>query len=321
MAKGNMREGNPEHISNLRDRLMQVANEIDTIKNSFSKSTEDLSRIQNMLDVGGLEEISGIIENFESKLSEAEKEREEATQGARRYGEELEKEKERLVKLWDAYKNQEEELSTTEKKLAEYEDRARMAEASKKQLEEDLNARIETLNKKLGENEEKVNQFDSYKQRYEEFDEIRNRLEEEVNSLKDGIKNRDVTIDSMQKQIEGLKETEKYAEYKDRFEELSGQYEKEKERLTKLYHLYEETEAECNHLRDQMKGWQSWYDSNKDIFNRLFSAAPPVGKTPAPPKREKTPEPPSPEVEVQQPGETVETETKNNKKKRGLFRK
>ena len=316
-----MREGNPEHISNLRDRLMQVANEIDTIKNSFSKSTEDLSRIQNMLDVGGLEEISGIIENFESKLSEAEKEREEATQGARRYGEELEKEKERLVKLWDAYKNQEEELSTTEKKLAEYEDRARMAEASKKQLEEDLNARIETLNKKLGENEEKVNQFDSYKQRYEEFDEIRNRLEEEVNSLKDGIKNRDVTIDSMQKQIEGLKETEKYAEYKDRFEELSGQYEKEKERLTKLYHLYEETEAECNHLRDQMKGWQSWYDSNKDIFNRLFSAAPPVGKTPAPPKREKTPEPASPEVEVQQPGETVEAETKNNKKKRGLFRK
>jgi chromosome segregation ATPase len=320
MAKGNMREGNPEHISNLRDRLMQVANEIDTIKNSFSKSTEDLSRIQNMLDVGGLEEISGIIENFESKLSEAEKEREEATQGARRYGEELEKEKERLVKLWDAYKNQEEELSTTEKKLAEYEDRARMAEASKEQLEQDLNARIETLNKKLQENEEKVNQFDSYKQRYEEFDGIRNTLEEEINSLKDGIKNRDVTIDSMQKQVEGLKEYEKYAEYKDQFEELTGKYEKEKERLTKLYHLYEETEAECNHLREQMTGWQSWYDSNKDIFNRLFSAAPPVGKTPAPPKSEKISEPPSPEIEVQ-PEETVETETKNNKKKKGLFRK
>jgi chromosome segregation ATPase len=320
MAKENMREGNPEHISNLRDRLTQVANEIDTIKNSFSKSTEDLSRIQNMLDIGGLEEINGIIENFESKLSEAEKEREEAAQGARRYGEELEKEKERLVKLWDAYKNQEEELSTSEKKLAEYEERARMAEVSKKQLEEDFNARIETINKKLEVNEEKINQFDSYKQRCEEFDGIRNKLEEEINVLKGEIKNRDDTIDSMQKQIEGLKEYEKYSEYKDQFEELSGQYEKEKERLTKLYHLYEETEAECNHLREQMTGWQSWYDSNKDIFNRLFSAGPPVGKTPAPSKREKPPEPPSSEVEVQ-PEETVETETKNNKKKKGLFRK
>ena len=154
--------------------------------------------------------------------------------------------------------------------------------------------------------------------RCEEFDEIRNRLEEEANSFKDEIKNRDVTIDSMQKQIEGLKESEKYAEYKDRFEELSGQYEKEKERLTKLYHLYEETEAECNHLREQMNGWQSWYDSNKDIFNRLFSAAPPVGKTPAPPKREKTPEPPSTEV---QPEEIVETEKTSEKKKKRLFRK
>ena len=64
---------------------------------------------------------------------------------------------------------------------------------------------------------------------------------------------------------------------KDKFDDLSNQYEKEKERLTKLYKLYEETESECNKLKDETKGWQKWFDSNKDIFDRLFSASPPIG--------------------------------------------
>ena len=80
----------------------------------------------------------------------------EAADGAKKYSEELEKEKERLIKLWDAYKNQEEELSATEKKISEYEDRVRNAEVSKKQLEDDLTARIDTLTKRLEENEGKV---------------------------------------------------------------------------------------------------------------------------------------------------------------------
>ena len=81
------------------------------------------------------------------KIAEAEKKRREAAEGAKKYSEELEKEKERLIKLWDAYKNQEEELSTYRKEITEYEERIRIAEASKKQLEDDLTARINTLAK------------------------------------------------------------------------------------------------------------------------------------------------------------------------------
>ena len=89
MTEENKEEGNVEHVSSIKERLQHAASEIDTIKNSFSKSTEDLSRIQNMLNVGGLEEISGVIEQFEGQLSEAEEKREEATEGARKYSEEL----------------------------------------------------------------------------------------------------------------------------------------------------------------------------------------------------------------------------------------
>ena len=74
-----------------------------------------------------------MIQNFEDRLSNAERLRDEAAEGARKYSEELEKEKERLVKLWDAYKNQEEELSSQEKKALELEEKLRSSEQAKRQ--------------------------------------------------------------------------------------------------------------------------------------------------------------------------------------------
>ncbi len=271
MTEENMKEGNVEQVGSIKERLQHVASEIDTIKNSFSKSTEDLSRVQNMLNVGGLEEISGVIEQFEGRLTEAEKKREEAAEGAKKYSEELEKEKERLIKLWDAYKNQEEELSSTEKRILEYEERARMAEVSKKQLEDDLTARMNTLTQKLEENEGKANQFDEYKQRCEEFDGIRNCLEEEKRDLNGQINKKDMTINSLQQKIEKLKTHESYAQYKEKYDEISAEYEKEKERLTKLYQLYEETDTECKRLKEENAKWSDWYNSKMSIFNQLFT--------------------------------------------------
>jgi len=300
-----------EHIGSLKERLQHVANEIDTVKDSFSKSTEELTKIKSMLDIGSLDEISGIIESFEGRLSEIDKQREDASHGAKKYSEELEKEKERLIKLWDAYKNQEEELSTTEKKLSEYEERTRVAESSKKQLEDDLTNRINTLTQKINEDEEKVKQFDEYKQRCDEFDGIRNRLEGGLNSLKNEINVKDDTIATLQKQAGEWKDKESYEEYKTKFEEVTRQYEKEKERLTKLYQLYEETENEYKRLRGEVKGWQDWFDSNKEIFDRLFSGAPPSTPTTEPPKEM----PVEPVTPSEEPVEEKPSEPKAKRKK------
>ena len=75
---------------------------------------------------------------------------------------------------------------------------------------------------------------------------------------------------------------ENYAEYKEKYEGMAAEYEKEKERLTKLYQLYEETDSECKRLNKEKKNWQNWYDSNKEVFTKLFSTAPPVGSTETP---------------------------------------
>jgi chromosome segregation ATPase len=275
MVREDMKSGETKHISSIKERLRNVADEIDTIKDSFSKNTQDLTKIQSMLDIGNLEEISGVIENFESRISEMEKKREEAVEGAKRYSEELEKEKERLIKLWDAYKNQEEELSNTEKRIAESENKMKETEASKRELESDLTARINTLNVKLEENENNARKFDEYKNKCDEFDGVRDQLESEVHGLKNELDVKDQTINSMQKQVDELEGCKEYAEYKDKFDDLSVQYEKEKERLTKLYHLYEETEAECKNLKEEVKNWENWFDSNREIFDRLFSMSPP----------------------------------------------
>lgn len=305
MTDGNKMLKNVGDIDSLKDKLQMVTSEIDTIKNSFAKGAEDLARLQNMLDLGNLEQISTMIERYEGQVAEAERQRMEAAEGARKYSEELEKEKERLIKLWDAYKNQEEELSSTERRIAEYEERANMAESSKKQLEEDLTARINLLTQRLDENEDKVQKFDEYKSRVEDFDNVRNRLEGEIHALKEQINARDTNITELEKQVCELKEYEKTSEFKEKYEDLTAEYEKEKDRLTKLYQLYEETDGECKRLKEENHNWQRWFNSNKEIFDKLFSAAPtyketitpnnqPAPQTTNPPNNQQPNNPPNP---------------------------
>ncbi|HMA83136.1 MAG TPA: hypothetical protein VKP59_02795 [Candidatus Thermoplasmatota archaeon] len=275
MSEENMFAGANPEVDTLEERLRQAATEIDHLTDSFNKTTENLSRIKNMLDVDALNEITSTIQKFEGQLSEIEKQREEAYQGAQKYSEELEKEKERLIKLWDAYKKQEEELSTAEGKLQEYEDRMHTAEQEKQDLEEDYTARIETLNQKVNEQKDAAEKLDEYQQRINDFSAMRNNLESQNQDLKQEISEQKDTINSLQNSVDEYKKYEKYADYKDKYEDVNKAYEKEKDRLTKLYHLYEETEHEVTHLRKQNKKWEQWFNSNKEIFDKLFSGGPP----------------------------------------------
>ena len=99
-----------DHTNIFVERLNRASNELDTLKTSFSKGMEELARVQNLLSLEGVDSISTMMKQFEDRISEAEIKRREAADGARRFSAELEKEKERLIKLWEAYKNQEEDF-------------------------------------------------------------------------------------------------------------------------------------------------------------------------------------------------------------------
>jgi cingulin-like protein 1 len=284
MAEENKIKANYENLDSLKEKLVAVTSEIDAIKSSFAKSTEDLSKIQGMLSVGHIEDISGVIEKYEGRVAEAEKKRAEAADSSKKYSEELEKEKERLIKLWDAYKNQEEELSKTERKFVEYEDRVKTAEATQKQMQDDYTARIRTLEQKVAENEDKAQHFEDYRQKCEEFDTIRNNLETDLYNLKEENTRKENEINQLNEKLCKAREMENYVEYKEKYEEVSAEYEREKERLTKLYQLYEETDNECKRLKEENANWQKWYNEKMDMFNRLFSATPPTVATPVTPE-------------------------------------
>jgi chromosome segregation ATPase len=335
MSEEDMFTGSVQEVGSFEERLRQVASEIDSIKNSFTKGTEDLSRIKNMLDFDAFKNITTAIQKFEGQLSEIERQREEAFQGAKKYSAELEKEKERLIKLWDAYKKQEEELSKTEARIQEFEERARTAETAKEQLEQDYTSRISTLQQKIEAMENDTGRLEEYQKQMNEYAQLNESLTQENRKIQMDLQTYKTNIDQLQQQIGKYKDYEQYVQYKDKYNDVNQSYEKEKERLTKLYHLYEETEHECKRLKQENEQWQNWFNSNKDIFDRLFSAAPPATpKTLFQPKQQTTPQPSS-DTHVQQPvTQTNQTQNKTavspaqspqppekKKKKLTIFRK
>jgi len=301
-----------ENKVSFMDRLNQASTEIDTIKSSFSKNMEDLAKIQGMLGQDGVDNISTMIQDFEDRLSESERRREEAAEGTQRYSEELEKEKERLVKLWDAYKNQEEELANQEKKATEVEDKLREVEESRRQFEEDANTRIATLIQKSEDREQDMQQLEELRQKTIDFESIKNQMDGEVNSLKTDISAKEETINLLNAKIDELKKFEEDAEFKTKFEEVSAEFEKEKDRLTKLFRLYEETEAENRTLNEEVKEWKNWFDSNEAVFTNLFSSMDQL-------KKNIHHEPTPVETEPENPEMPVEPE-QEKKPKRGRLR-
>lgn len=267
------------------ERLQQASTELDSIKSSFSKGMEDLAKIQSMLNLDGLNKMDSMIRSFEDRLSEAERRREEAIEGARRYSVELEKEKDRLVKLWDAYKNQEESLSMQERHVTELEEKLRDTEQARMQFEQDATDRIQTLTQKLEEKEHGIQEVEELRQQVMKFENIRTQLEANVDRIRGDLVAKDEVIRSLEKQVEEFRGFEQFADFKTKFEEVSAEFEKEKERLTKLFRLYEETEAENKTMKEEVRDWQNWFDSNEDIFNRLFTSVEHLkhrGTTPAP---------------------------------------
>lgn len=271
------------------ERLQQASTEIDSLKNSFSKGMEDLARIQSIISLDGVNKLTTMVQEFEDRLIDAERKREEASEGARKFSTELEKEKERLVKLWDAYKNQEEELSIQEKRASELEERLREVETSKNQIEQDVTARLNTLSQKLEEKDQHIRQLQEFEQQATEFQNAKTQFDHKVNELTHEVNAKEEMIRSLETQVNELRQFEQMADFKTKFDDISTEYEKEKERLTKLFALYEETDGENKKLREEVKGWQNWFSSNEELFSKLFSSADHLRRNVAPQTLDKEP--------------------------------
>jgi chromosome segregation ATPase len=112
----------------------------------------------------------------------------------------------------------------------------------------------------------------------EKESEAENKFKEWLDKLWDAYKNQGEEISLHERrtfELEGkLREVERsFTDFKMKFEDVSEKYEKEKERLTKLFRKHEETKSENKWLKEEVNGWQTWFNSNEELFKKLFSSA------------------------------------------------
>jgi chromosome segregation ATPase len=131
---------------------------------------------------------------------------------------ELAREQERLRKLWDAFKSQEDELN----RLKSTSTLSSTSAAADSRTVESLRREVELLSGDL-----------------RRAGESQRRLEEEMVALRESAK----ASDEVARRATGLQ----------------SELEQERERLAKLYVVYEEVEAERARLESHAKEWDAWY--------------------------------------------------------------
>ena len=107
-------------------------------------------------------------------------------------------------------------------------------------------------------------------------------LNQEIHDLAQQIETKKHYVELLNHQLVILDEFDQNQRYKTQYQETQEKYQKERERLEKLFRKYATTESESEKLKDEIKQWHDWYDYNKQIFNRLFNAPPRNGPTPTP---------------------------------------
>jgi predicted nucleic acid-binding Zn-ribbon protein len=107
---------------------------------------------------------------------------------------------------------------------------------------------------------------------------IVNILEEEIDILTIELDTKTRKISKFEKLITDIKNFEDYSDYKNKYEDLICELDREKERLIKLHTLYKRIENERDNLKDRLSGWQHWFNDNKVLFDKLFSNVPPISK-------------------------------------------
>ena len=265
-------------INAFRESIQQVTSQLEQIRSSFYQGVEEIERIKKILNSEHIGRFSDIITEYETQLTRMEKERNEAIENARKYSQELEKEKERLIKLWDAYKLQEDELNERDRRIAELERKVKEYENKLRETEKDLSSRIETLTRKLEEKENLLKEYSDFRKKHNLYEERNRKLHEEIENLRNTLNEKEREITQLKQMVDELSKYREFEDYKTKYEKLNIEFNKERERLVKLYKLYEDLERENNKLREELNGWRQWYESNAELLDRLFKSTEDIKK-------------------------------------------
>lgn len=220
--------------SDLKKRLSSVQDQLQTIESQVRQDAESLQKLRQMLDVSYLEEITGLIADLELRVNEVASDAEEARRRADEAEETLRSEQERLEKLWDVYKVQETDLENLRGEQARHKATAEAAEERARELEAQVEAERRAL-----------------RQAQAETGDLRQKLAD------------------AEARAEDLKS---YEALGTKVTELEENLNDERERLAKLYAVYEETQAERDDANARLKQWQAWWDAHHKSLKGVTKA-------------------------------------------------
>jgi chromosome segregation ATPase len=237
----------------LKNNLTTVQEELARVRDSARQEAESLEKIRHLLDADALNNLIRTIEDLETRLETLQAEVDGG--GSAQMRAELEQEQERLRKLWDAYKSQEDELNRVRRDYPLMEEKLFERERTIESLRREL-ARLEPLAKQ--------------KKEFDEANLQSRRLRTEVDRLTNEVRRANDRADALESEAASLRED---AASKGRVGELESALEEERERLAKLYKVYEDGEAEKKDLESRIAEWDAWFDRYGSLMDQMCGAA------------------------------------------------
>jgi chromosome segregation ATPase len=232
-----------EGREDLKRNIAQIAEEIARVRDRAKEEAQSLERIRGMLDVGYLNDLLRTVETLETRLETVEQEAITAASDVDALRRELDAEQARLAKLWDAYKAQEDELARIKRDYPQLEERLADRERTIESLRREV-ARLEPLSR--------------YKTDYETVVKENQALRTEVDHLEAELRRASDALRDLEHEATLLRED---AASKTRVAELERQIEEERERLAKLYKVYEELEQDHKVSLERVGAWEEWFRS------------------------------------------------------------
>lgn len=244
-----------EGADTIKRNLGNIASEIEKVRMRAREEVSSLEKIKGMLDVGFLTDLLRSVEQLEVRLQTLETEAVTAASDVESTRSELAKEQERLAKLWEAYKVQEDELANLRREAPILQERVNERERALESLRREV-ARLEPLSR--------------YKSEYESTVRENQSLRVEVESL--GRELRRLT-DQVREQEAEMVHLREDAASKSRVAELQGSLDAERERLAKLYKVYEEQAADLKQSSGRLERWEAWFQRVEPSLTAICRSA------------------------------------------------
>ena len=264
-------------VEKIKNDFREILSEIDSITQGSYREKDVLEKIREMIDINRIERLSQMLDSMEKRAREADERAISAFRDMENYRKDLEMERVRLEKLWDAYKKQEDDISKERKEAEEWKNKLAEQEATVKDLEK----KVETL-KELEEDREKVEKLAGELKEYrEENKKLKLELERErasKASLEKEVEELSAYLpykkeaEMLRKRVEELEPLKDYVSYKKKYDKVEELYKKEQERLAKLYKVYEDLNKELKEAREKLEGWESWFRSNSEYVEKAAYA-------------------------------------------------